>query len=88
MKRKREDEEAWRNGFYMMSAINKALGGKKAKYLEEPLMESAEAQETPDEEMTEAQKKKARDALLAKLQIMQVNFEMNHKDDDGGDEGE
>lgn len=83
MKRKRADEEAWRNGFYMMSAINKALGGKKAKYLEEPLMESVEDQGVSDENMTEAQKKKAREMLLAKLQIMQANFEMNHADEDG-----
>lgn len=78
----------WRNGLYTLSAVvtgvARALRGRKAKvkYVEEPFLEKQEELiNDPDENATEEQKKRGREQLLMKLQIMQANFEMNHDEE-------
>lgn len=91
MRRKRMDEDMWRNGIYTMSAVStavsRALNGRKsrAKYVEEPMLEgkSLTGNEDPDANMTEDEIKRAREQLLMKLQVMQTNFELNHKEKEG-----
>ena len=74
IRQKRKDAELWQAGIYQTSAtftaVANALMGKKSKveYIKKPLLESAEEE-----------KKKQREALLASLQLMQANFELNHE---------
>ena len=74
IRQKRKDAELWQAGIYETSAtftaVANALMGKKSKaeYLKKPLLESAEEE-----------KRKQRNALLASLQLMQANFELNHE---------
>ena len=83
IRQKRRDVELWHMGMYNLSAfgvaLSKALAGRKshAKYMEKPIYEEQEI-EKPDEELTEEEKENARKNLLASLQIMQTNFELNH----------
>lgn len=84
LRQKRIDYENWQLGIYVMgavsTAIESALHGKKSKmkYFEEPLMQKK--QKEKEEILTEEEKKRQRDKLLMTLQIMQHNFEANHKD--------
>lgn len=89
MKQKRTDTNNWQMGMYNLSAfsvaLSKALSGKKskAKYMEEPLYETAMAkQKEDDENLTEEQKEVERNKLLTALMTMQANFELKHG---GGD---
>lgn len=92
LKRKRMDEDMWRNGIYTMSAVStavsRALNGRKsrAKYVDEPMLEGKNLTDSgdPDENMTEDEIKKAREQLLMKLQVMQTNFELNHSNEKEG----
>lgn len=63
----------------VMVALDRALSGKKskAKYLERPLLDTENLKK--DEDLSEEEIVAQRKALLAKLQVMQANFEMNHK---------
>lgn len=84
LKQKRKDSDMWQFGIYMMSAVQAAvqssLFGKKAKakYMEEPLLQKEKEDER---ELTENEKKSEREKLLMTLQLMQANFEINHKKD-------
>ena len=75
----------WTMGRYILSAVQTAtdncLNGKKArsKYVEKPFMELAEE----ENEISEEQIQKQREAFVAKLLIMKSNFELNHKKDKG-----
>ena len=75
-------------GMYVLSAVQtavqNALHGRKskAKYLDKPLLQTvAENKKLDEENLTEEEKKKQRKLLLAKLQLMQANFELNHDKD-------
>ena len=80
IRQNRKDAELWQAGIYETSAtftaVANALMGKKSKaeYLKKPLLESAE-----EGILSEEEKKKQRNALLASLQLMQANFELNHE---------
>lgn len=82
IRKKVEDSNNWMSGYYIMNgvmvALDKALSGRKskAKYFDKPLL-SQEVQKA-DEDLTEDEIVAQRKALLARLQIMQANFEMNH----------
>ena len=87
IRQKRRDAELWQAGIYQTSAtftavVNALMGKKsKAEYIKKPLLESAEEEEKKKQSkiLTEEEKKKQREALLASLQLMQANFETNHK---------
>ena len=85
MAQKRRDAERWQMGMYNLSAVSvavsRALAGKKshAKYIKEPLFETAEeAKKEKEENLTEEQMVTEREKLLASLMTMQANFELNH----------
>ena len=85
------DQNAWQHNMYTLSAVQVAvercLSGKKARsqYLEEPMSEIAiEKQKEDDKNISEDEIVRQRKALLAKLQIMQTNFELNHSDNKKG----
>lgn len=77
---KRKDEEMWRMGLYVQSAVSVAvehnLAGRKAKskYVERPLLENAAIK---DKEMTENEIKQKRLSFISKLNVMKTNFEAN-----------
>ena len=85
IRQKRKDAELWQAGIYQTSAtftaVANALMGKKSKaeYIKKPLLESEEEKKKQSKILTEEEKKKQREALLASLQLMQANFEANHK---------
>lgn len=85
LRQKRTDYENWQLGIYVMgavsTAIETALHGKKSKmkYFDEPLLQ-AKQKEKEAEILSEEEKKRQRDKLLMTLQIMQHNFEANHKE--------
>lgn len=62
-------------------AVSKALYGKKAKgkYPDKPFMQIQEEREKEREQITEQEAVRQRKNLLCMLQLMQVNFENNHK---------
>lgn len=70
----------WQMGQYMVSAICASLY-PKANYIKEPFLQNKKLIEN-NKELTEEQKKMERDKLLMTLQLMQANFEMNHKKDE------
>ena len=76
----------WSMGLYVYSAVSvsieHAFCGKKAKskYFEKPITMIAES--TKEENLTEEQKKRERNALLMKLQLMMINFNLNKKNQD------
>ena len=83
IKRKQRDEEMWLWwGNYGLSAVlfavEHCLAGKKArtKYIDKPIFQAMEEQ---NKTMTEEELQKQRELFVAKLQIMQTNFEMSHK---------
>ena len=89
LKRKYADSESWQHNMYTMCAVQTAvanvlLGQKsKAHYIKEPLLQHVEQKEKNKEQLSEEEKKKQRDKLLATLQIMQANFELNHSNEEG-----
>lgn len=83
LRRKIEDEKAWLLGGYVFQAVTVSLGNafrkknQKAKSYfemqEKPFLDGIEHKEITDEE-----KQRQIDALMASLHIMQNNFEMKH----------
>lgn len=73
------DEEAWKMGIYVQSAVLTAvehvLAGRKAisKYLEEPILLKKENEEDYTEEELVAYS----EAFFARLQVMATNFELS-----------
>ena len=78
----REDRSNYNLGMYVLSAvgavIGQAFGNKKAKYVDEPFMESAKKNVAP-EDMDEETKMKYVEQLFGKLSVMQTNFELEKK---------
>lgn len=80
IKIKMRDEEMWRMGIYVQYSVSVAvehnLAGRKAKskYIEKPLLQEIEKKNTP---MTEDEIQKHRELFIAKMKIMQANFELN-----------
>ena len=83
LEKKVRDEEAWMLGGYVFQAVSVALGNafrkkntKAQSYfevLDKPFLNNIE-----QKEMSEEEKQKYRDALMASLTVMQTNFELNH----------
>lgn len=84
--RKLEDEHNWLLGGYVYSGVSAALGnafGKKnhksKSYFEiinKPFL--SEIENNNNGEMSEEEKQKRLDALMASLHVMKNNFEINH----------
>lgn len=81
---KRKDEEMWRMGLYVQSAVSTAiehnLAGKKAKskYVERPLLENTAIK---DKEMTENEIKQKRLSFISKMSVMKANFDSTKKEE-------
>lgn len=58
-------------------AVEHCLAGKKArsKYADEPVLKRLEEQNKP---MSEEKLRKQRELFVAKMQVMQANFELSH----------
>ena len=83
-----EDEQAWMQGQYTLAAVMHGLSrlskkGGKVNYPDKPMLRE-QAQKRKEEYLTENDKKKQRERLLMSLQIMQINFKNNHKNDEQG----
>lgn len=83
LRRKIEDEKAWMLGGYIFQAVSVSLGNafrkknQKAKsYFE--IVEKPFLAELDKREMSEEEKQKRLDALMASLHVMQNNFEIKH----------
>ena len=81
-KQRIKDEEMWMWwGNYGISAlivaIDRCFSGKKSKaeYIKEPIL----SQTFKDDGLTEEEKQKQRELFVAKLQVMQTNFELSKK---------
>ena len=61
----------------LIVAIDRCFGGKKSKaeYIKEPIL----SQTFKDGGLTEEEKQKQRELFVAKLQVMQTNFELSKK---------
>lgn len=88
MQRKMRDEEMWIWwGNYGISAIRYSvehcLAGRKArsKYIDKPIMQEKGNRNKP---MSEEELQRQRELFVAKLEVMRVNFEINHPKNDGG----
>ena len=82
LEKKQKDNDMWMwFGTYGLSAVSVAvehcLAGKKAKskYVDKPI---AEHSLLNDSEMTEEEIQKQRELFVAKLKIMQSNYELSH----------
>ena len=82
---KRRDAEMWSMGQYILSAVSVAtdhcLNGKKAKsqYIKEPLMRS----QNRNNELSEEELQKQREAFVTMLMAKKSNFELNHRRNKG-----
>lgn len=76
-KKKEEDYRDWLNGHYMMAAIACTLNSKN-KYYKKPILELIE------EDQSEESRKKKTELFFAQLKVMQANFELNKKKNNGG----
>lgn len=84
LKRKVEDESQWLFGGYVFHAVSVAMGnafrkkGVKAQsyfeILEKPFLDSVQK-----EELSETEKQRYINSFMANLQVMQSNFESNHR---------
>ena len=88
LKMEMEDEQAWMQGQYTLAAVMHGLSrlskkGGKVNYPDKPML-GEQAEKQKEEHMTENDKKKQRENLLMSLQIMQINFRNNHKNDEQG----
>lgn len=85
LKQEMRDEEMWMQGQYMLMAISHVVSrmgkkGKKINYPDNPLLR--EHSEKMSEEITsELQIENERKKFLMSLQLMQINFDNNHKKD-------
>lgn len=68
------DSIAWMNGVYISKAIGVYF---KGKYPDKPMQLFKTKVE--EKELTEEEIQKEREKLILSLQIMQTNFELNHK---------
>ena len=61
----------------LIVAIDRCFSGKKSKaeYIKEPIL----SQTFKDDGLTEEEKQKQRELFVAKLQVMQTNFELSKK---------
>ena len=61
----------------LIVAIDRCFGGKKskAKYIKEPILSKS----CENAGLTEEEKQKQRELFVAKLQVMQTNFELSNK---------
>ena len=61
----------------LIVAIDRCFSGKKskAKYIKEPILSKT----YEDDGLTEEEKQKQRELFVAKLQVMQTNFELSKK---------
>ena len=61
----------------LIVAIDRCFSGKKskAKYIKEPILSKT----FENDGLTEEEKQKQRELFVAKLQVMQTNFELNKK---------
>ena len=85
LKRQTQDEEAWLLGGYVFQAVSVSLGNafrkkntKAQSYfevLDKPFLKNVEKQE---EEYTEEELQRYREAFMASLNVMKNNFELNH----------
>lgn len=95
LKRKRDDEDAYRNGLYTISAvsvvIDRAFNGRqaKAKYFTEPILATAQkeidAERAARGELSQIEQTDYVDKFFRQLEIMGHNFKMTHKDNSGGE---
>lgn len=81
-----QDEEMWVMGIYVQRAVGVAvdhcLNGRKARseYFKEPICsKSKRCTEESEQELTEEQKKQAREQVLMQLKIMMSNFNTSKK---------
>lgn len=72
----KNDGIAWMNGLYFAKAIS-ACFSKQNKYPDKPLQLFKPKEE--EKELTEEEIQREREKLILSLQIMQTNFELNHK---------
>ena len=63
----------------LIVAIDRCLHGKKAKakYIDEPILQDINSKN--DGKFSEEELQKQRELFVAKLQVMQTNFELNNK---------
>lgn len=82
-KRKMRDEENWLIwGTYAMSMFSTVLASAfsknpQAKYIEKPVYQSAKENSV---EITQEEKQQKIEQLFMQLQIMETNYNLNHKD--------
>lgn len=64
----------------LIVAIDRCFGGKKSKaeYIKEPIL-SQTSQTLKNDGLTEEEIQKQRELFVAKLQVMQTNFELSKK---------
>lgn len=96
LRRKRADEDAYRNGLYTLSAVgvvvDRALSGRKskAKYFDEPILATSQKQIDAERaergELSDIEQNNYVDKLFRQLEIMGHNFKMTHKDNPGGEQ--
>ena len=86
IRKKMQDEEMWIMGIYMQRAVGVAvdhcLNGRKAmsEYFKEPICaKGRKGTEESEQELTEEQKKQAREQVLMQLKIMMSNFNTSKK---------
>ena len=80
-----EDEQAWIQGQYTLAAVMHGLTrlnpkSKKSNYPDKPMLRE-QAEKRKEEHLTENEKKNQREKLLMSLQLMQINFNKTHKND-------
>lgn len=80
------DEDMWHMGIYIMRSVGVAvehcLSGSKAKseYFNEPICAKKGGRKgEPERELTEEEKKQAREQVLMQLKIMMSNFNTSKK---------
>lgn len=82
---KRRDEEMWRMGLYIQSAVSTAvehnLAGRKAKskYIDKPLLQEIEAKN--NKEMQQEEIERQRLLFISKMNIMKANFDLAKKEE-------
>lgn len=86
-----KDEEMWLMGNYIMSALDATVcnnslwrgkNGKPAKYIEKPIMQTAELE---NKVLTEEEKKKQLEKFVMSMKLMESNYKAEHKNNDGSE---
>lgn len=78
----------WTQGQYTLYALMHAISrlspkGNKINYPDKPMLRE-QNEKRKQEHLTEKEKKNERGKLLMKLQLMQINFNNTHKNDQWG----